>query len=128
MLLFKAKYFIVPGSILHILFHITHWLISTDYPVCGVPTIRSDTPAPRIRRISDRTNYGDEANAYALLFPSIFSQKGVYEGDFFKSRPKAEVQYIFSRTFFLDKCNALTHGELESCIDCEIHYFDITIL
>uniref|UniRef100_A0A8V0XCM0 EF-hand domain family member B n=1 Tax=Gallus gallus TaxID=9031 RepID=A0A8V0XCM0_CHICK len=46
------------------------------YPVCGVPTIRSDIPAPRIRRISDRTNYGDEANAYALLFPSVFSQKG----------------------------------------------------
>ncbi|OXB68884.1 UNVERIFIED_CONTAM: hypothetical protein H355_015127 [Colinus virginianus] len=61
------------------------------YPVCGVPTIRSDIPTPRIRRISDRTNYGDEANAYALLFPSVFGQKGVYEGDFFKSRPKAEV-------------------------------------
>uniref|UniRef100_A0A669P879 EF-hand domain family member B n=1 Tax=Phasianus colchicus TaxID=9054 RepID=A0A669P879_PHACC len=62
--------------------------------ICGVPTIRSDIPAPRIRRISDRTNYGDEANAYALLFPSVFSQKGVYEGDFFKSRPKAEVAEI----------------------------------
>ncbi|POI32545.1 hypothetical protein CIB84_003703 [Bambusicola thoracicus] len=61
------------------------------YPVYCVPTIRSDIPAPRIRRISDRTNYGDEANAYALLFPSVFSQKGVYEGDIFKSRPKAEV-------------------------------------
>uniref|UniRef100_A0A8C9F9G4 EFHB C-terminal EF-hand domain-containing protein n=1 Tax=Pavo cristatus TaxID=9049 RepID=A0A8C9F9G4_PAVCR len=67
-------------------------LPTNNYPVCGVPTIRSDIPAPRIRRISDRTNYGDEANAYALLFPSVFSQKGVYEGDFFKSRPKAEVQ------------------------------------
>ncbi|XP_074999535.1 EF-hand domain-containing family member B isoform X2 [Calonectris borealis] len=69
-------------------------LPTTCYPVCGVPTIRSDIPAPRIRRISDRTNYGDEANAYALLFPSVFSQKGVYESDFFKTRPKAEIAQI----------------------------------
>ncbi|NXW01296.1 EFHB protein, partial [Fregetta grallaria] len=69
-------------------------LPTTRYPVCGVPTIRSDIPAPRIRRISDRTNYGDEANAYALLFPSVFSQKGVYESDFFKTRPKAEIARI----------------------------------
>ncbi|XP_047926190.2 EF-hand domain-containing family member B isoform X1 [Anser cygnoides] len=69
-------------------------LPTTYYPVCGIPTIRSDIPAPRIRRISDRTNYGDEANAYALLFPSVFSQKGVYEKDFFKTRPKAEVAQI----------------------------------
>ncbi|NXN63532.1 EFHB protein, partial [Himantopus himantopus] len=70
-------------------------LPTTCYPVCGVPTIRSDLPAPRIRRISDRTNYGDEGNAYALLFPSVFSQKGVYERDFFKTRPKAEIAQIF---------------------------------
>ncbi|KAM6142957.1 LOW QUALITY PROTEIN: EF-hand domain-containing family member B [Phoenicopterus ruber ruber] len=69
-------------------------LPTTCYPVCGVPTIRSDIPAPRIRRISDRTNYGDEANAYALLFPSVFSQKGVHERDFFKTRPKAEIARI----------------------------------
>ncbi|NXY70130.1 EFHB protein, partial [Glareola pratincola] len=69
-------------------------LPTTCYPVCGVPTIRSDIPAPRIRRISDRTNYGDEGNAYALLFPSVFSQKGVYERDFFETRPKAEIAQI----------------------------------
>ncbi|NXO59485.1 EFHB protein, partial [Aramus guarauna] len=69
-------------------------LPTTCYPVCGIPTIRRDIPAPQIRRISDRTNYGDEANAYALLFPSVFSQKGVYERDFFKTRPKAEIAQI----------------------------------
>ncbi|EMP41954.1 EF-hand domain-containing family member B [Chelonia mydas] len=71
-------------------------LPATCYPLYGVPTIRSDIPAPRIRRISDRTNYGDEANAYALLCPSVFSEKGVYERDFFKARSKAEVLYIAS--------------------------------
>uniref|UniRef100_A0A8C8RSP0 EF-hand domain family member B n=1 Tax=Pelusios castaneus TaxID=367368 RepID=A0A8C8RSP0_9SAUR len=69
-------------------------LPTTCYPLYGVPTIRSDIPAPRIRRISDRTNYADEANAYALLCPSVFSQKGVYEKDFFKTRPKAEIARI----------------------------------
>ncbi|XP_015441255.1 EF-hand domain-containing family member B [Pteropus alecto] len=64
---------------------------SPCYPIYGVPTIRSDIPAPRIRRISDRTNYGEEGNAYSLLHPTIFSQKGVFERDFFKTRSKKEV-------------------------------------
>lgn len=62
------------------------------YPIYGVPTIRSDIPAPRIRRISDVNNYGEEGNAYSLLHPSIFAQKGVFERDFFKTRSKEEVQ------------------------------------
>ncbi|NWU44887.1 EFHB protein, partial [Hylia prasina] len=61
------------------------------YPLCGVPTIRSDIPAPRIRRLADTTNYGDQGNTFAILFPSVFSQKGVYEKDLLKKRPKAEV-------------------------------------
>ncbi|NXK23364.1 EFHB protein, partial [Arenaria interpres] len=69
-------------------------LPTTYYRVCGVPTIRSDIPAPRIRRISDRTNYGDEGDAYTLLFPSVFSEKGVYERDLFKTRPKEEIAQI----------------------------------
>ncbi|NXI43019.1 EFHB protein, partial [Galbula dea] len=69
-------------------------LPTTCYPVCGVPSIRSDIPAPRIRRVSDRTNYGDQGNAYALLFPSVFSQKGVNERAFFKTQSKAEIAQI----------------------------------
>ncbi|KAM6223849.1 EF-hand domain-containing family member B [Rhynchocyon petersi] len=67
---------------------------STCYPIYGVPTIRSDIPAPRIRRISDRTNYGEEGNAYSLLYPNIFSQRGVFERDFFKTRSKEEISQI----------------------------------
>ncbi|XP_057595947.1 EF-hand domain-containing family member B [Hippopotamus amphibius kiboko] len=67
---------------------------STCYPIYGVPTIRSDIPAPRIRRISDRTNYGEEGNAYSLLYPTIFGQKGVFERDFFKTRSKKEIAEI----------------------------------
>ncbi|KAG8516237.1 EF-hand domain-containing family member B, partial [Galemys pyrenaicus] len=67
---------------------------SACYPIYGVPTIRSDIPVPRIRRISDRTNYGEEGNAYSLLHPTIFSQKGVFERDFFKTRSKQEISEI----------------------------------
>ncbi|XP_036617657.1 EF-hand domain-containing family member B [Trichosurus vulpecula] len=63
-------------------------------PTCGVPTIRSDIPAPRFRSITDRTDYGDSGNAYTLLHPSIFSEKGVFERDFFKARSKDEIARI----------------------------------
>ncbi|KAH0627330.1 hypothetical protein JD844_002907 [Phrynosoma platyrhinos] len=64
------------------------------YPLYGVPTIRADLRAPRFRRISDNTNYGDQATVYALLYPSILSNKGVYERDVFKTRSKEEIARI----------------------------------
>ncbi|XP_070583354.1 EF-hand domain-containing family member B [Erythrolamprus reginae] len=67
---------------------------SSFYPLYGIPTIRSDIPAPHFRRISDTTNYGDQANMYALLYPSIYSNKGVYEKDFFRIRSKEEIADI----------------------------------
>ncbi|KAM9387484.1 EF-hand domain-containing family member B [Phaethornis superciliosus] len=114
-------------------------LPATCYPLCGVPTIRSDIPAPRIRRVGDRTNYGDEANAYALLFPSVFSQKGVYERDIFKTRPKAEIAEILrnigvniSQETFEDiwKQICMKHQKEEVCVESlrnelnEIHESD----
>uniref|UniRef100_A0A4X1UJX9 EF-hand domain-containing protein n=1 Tax=Sus scrofa TaxID=9823 RepID=A0A4X1UJX9_PIG len=69
-------------------------VLSTCHPIFGVPTVRSDIPAPRIRRISDRTNYGEDGNAYSLLYPTIFGQKGVFERDFFKTRSKKEIAEI----------------------------------
>ncbi|NWI89095.1 EFHB protein, partial [Pitta sordida] len=69
-------------------------LPTSCYPLCGVPTIRSDIPAPRIRRISDTTNYGDQGSSYALMFPSVFSEKGVYEKELLKKRPKAEIAQV----------------------------------
>ncbi|NXA14159.1 EFHB protein, partial [Sapayoa aenigma] len=69
-------------------------LPASCYPLCGVPTIRSDIPAPRIRRISDTTNYGDQGSSYALLFPSVFSEKGVYGEDLLRKRTKAEIAQV----------------------------------
>lgn len=61
----------------------------------GVPTIRSDLPAPITRRVADTTNYGDESDAYGLINPSIYSNLGVYEKDFFQPRDQYEIRRIF---------------------------------
>ena len=66
-------------------------IIHSDYRCYGVPTIRTDLPAPRIRRVDDRKNYGDESDAYGLVNPSVFSQRGVHEKDFLLPRSKEEV-------------------------------------
>ncbi|KAK3754621.1 hypothetical protein QZH41_020542 [Actinostola sp. cb2023] len=60
----------------------------------GVPTIRADLAAPRIRRVGDRINYGDESDAYGLINPSLYSNHGVYEKDFFQPRDKFEMRRI----------------------------------
>ena len=61
------------------------------YRSYGVPTIRSDIAAPRIKRISDVKNYGDESDAHGLINPSVYSNKGVYEKDFFQPRDPNQV-------------------------------------
>uniref|UniRef100_A0A8C1CPR6 EF-hand domain family, member B n=1 Tax=Cyprinus carpio carpio TaxID=630221 RepID=A0A8C1CPR6_CYPCA len=63
----------------------------------GVPTVRTDLPAPRIKRISDRTNYGDEATAHDLLHPPLHTLYGVHEKEFFSPRTKDEITQIFQK-------------------------------
>ena len=36
-------------------------------------------------------NYGDESGAYGLMYPSIYSNRGVYEDEFFAPRSPEEV-------------------------------------
>ena len=38
-------------------------------------------------------NYGDESDAYGLMYPSLYSNKGVYEQDFFMPRSQEEVKF-----------------------------------
>ncbi|XP_003388337.1 PREDICTED: EF-hand domain-containing family member B-like [Amphimedon queenslandica] len=69
---------------------------TNEYRTFGVPAIRSDRPAPKIKRVSDQTNYGDESDAYGLIYPSIYSNHGLYEKDFFTPRPPEEVRQVFT--------------------------------
>ena len=84
-------------------------LLLIDYRTYGVPTIRTDLPAPRIRRVDDTKNYGDESDAYGLVNPSIYSTYGVSEKDFLKARPKEEVIKKHLLCFFActDVCKIL---------------------
>ncbi|XP_067094035.1 EF-hand domain-containing family member B [Osmerus mordax] len=67
----------------------------TDYRPYGIPTVRTDLAAPRIKRVSDHTNYGDGATAYELLYPTLLSLRGVYEEHLFCPRTKEEISKIF---------------------------------
>ncbi|KAK3083356.1 hypothetical protein FSP39_020708 [Pinctada imbricata] len=67
-----------------------------DYRSYGVPTIRTDLRAPRIRRVDDTKNYGDESDAYGLVNPSMFSRRGVFEKDFLLPRTREEIKEIFT--------------------------------
>lgn len=72
-------------------------LNTKTWPSFGVPTVRSDIPAPNIRRVSDRTNYGDELDAHGLLSPSIYTTRGVFESDFFEPRDKLTIKALFTK-------------------------------
>ena len=45
--------------------------------------------------MSDSNNYGTDANAADLLFPSQFSAIGVHDEDFTKQRPPSTIRKIF---------------------------------
>ncbi|XP_065834963.1 EF-hand domain-containing family member B-like [Oscarella lobularis] len=70
--------------------------ITQEFRTHGVPTIRSDLPAPRIRRLDDRKSYGDESSAYGLVNPSVYSNHGVYEEDFFQRRSPSEIKTVLT--------------------------------
>ncbi len=63
--------------------------------VYGIASIRNDLIAPEFRKIQDKTNYGNDGSAWSLLTPSIFAQRGIYERDVLRGRPKLEMQTIF---------------------------------
>jgi hypothetical protein len=63
----------------------------------GVPSIRVDKPYPASRSCADDTNYGNEMNAFQLLYPTKFVAEGVTADDFYKQRQPEEIKEIFSK-------------------------------
>lgn len=63
-----------------------------DYHMYGTPTVRTDLVAPQIKRVSDSTNYSDQTTAFDLLYPTLYSLRGVHKEHFFCPRTKEEVQ------------------------------------
>ncbi|XP_029574652.1 EF-hand domain-containing family member B-like [Salmo trutta] len=66
-----------------------------DYHMYGTPTVRTDLVAPRIKRVSDSTNYSDQTTAFDLLYPTLYSLRGVHKEHFFCPRTKDEITDIF---------------------------------
>ncbi|XP_068616406.1 EF-hand domain-containing family member B [Brachionichthys hirsutus] len=54
----------------------------------GIPTVRLDLPAPRLKKLTDTTNYGDASTAAHLLRPSV------HEEHLFSPRTKEEIAEI----------------------------------
>lgn len=84
----------------------------TQVPL-GVPTVRRDIPAPPIekRSVANSTNFGDDADAGALIFPQRTS-RNVTADDFQVRRPKEEVRGILQGAGF-----GLGESELEAVFE-----------
>ena len=52
--------------------------------------------APEFKKIQDKTNYGNDGNAWSLINPSVFAQHGIYESDVLRPRDKQEIYKIFT--------------------------------
>ncbi len=57
----------------------------------GVPTIRDDLPKKKLKSVCDLINYGEEPDAYELLFPHPENDKGVSDEDFEELMTKEEI-------------------------------------
>ncbi|KAG1688725.1 hypothetical protein DVH05_003162 [Phytophthora capsici] len=70
---------------------------TADSRLFGIPTIRSDIPAPARRSIADGQNYGDDANAQALLYPQEFASSGVTNAEFAEPRDEKYLRELFHK-------------------------------
>ncbi|KAM3872997.1 EF-hand domain-containing family member B [Diretmus argenteus] len=103
---------------------------TTHWRTYGIPTVRVDLPAPRVKRVSDTNNYGETATAAELLYPSIHSLRGVHEEHFFCPRTREEIAEIFrsvgvdiSAEMFEEvwKLSSMRHPAGEVCVEAFRH-------
>jgi len=64
--------------------------------VFGVPSLRKDIIAPKIKSVADKNNYGDEFGAQDVLYPEQYAFDAVEEKDFLKIRAADEIRKIFA--------------------------------
>lgn len=64
----------------------------------GKPTVRFDKLPPGVlRSVADSTNYGDELEAFDLIYPSTHQVKGLSEEDFSAPRSCEELSELFEK-------------------------------
>ena len=52
--------------------------------IFGMPSIRTDQQPRRIRSTKDTTNYGDDGDAFSLIWPSVYTTRGITCRDIFR--------------------------------------------
>ncbi|EEY55484.1 uncharacterized protein PITG_20610 [Phytophthora infestans T30-4] len=70
---------------------------TADNRLFGIPTIRSDIPAPARRSVADGQNYGDDVSAQALLYPEKFASSGVANAEFAEPRDQKYLRGLFQK-------------------------------
>ncbi len=66
----------------------------------GVPSIRSDLPQKKLKSVTDIKNYGDEPDAYELLYPHPENVNGVDDKDFEELMTKEEIYDLIKKFDF----------------------------
>ena len=66
----------------------------------GVPSIRDDLPKKKLKSVSDIKNYGDEPDAYELLYPHPENTMGIEDKDFEELMTKEEIYEIIQKYDF----------------------------
>ena len=69
--------------------------------IYGIPSIRKDLPKRIVKSVTDVKNYGDEPDAYDLLYPHPEAVRGVYDEDFEKLFGKEEIYNIMKKYDFI---------------------------
>lgn len=64
----------------------------------GIPTIRYDLPRPANKRITNARNYGDDASAASLLYPTSFTANGLSDEQFTQKLTHQELQDLNARS------------------------------
>lgn len=68
--------------------------LNPDEKAFGVPSIRTDLPAPRAKSVSNTINYGNEPDALQLLKPPKSAERGINEEHYIVMRDKEEMRDI----------------------------------
>lgn len=68
---------------------------SSTERVYGAPSIRTDLNAPKVKSVADNQNYGNEPDAFSLIYPSDALNGGLEEDEFLCLRSKSELEELF---------------------------------
>ena len=68
--------------------------------IYGVPSIRNDLPKKELKSVSDIKNYGDEPDAYELLYPHPEHSMGIDDCDFEELMTKQEIYELIQKYNF----------------------------